>query len=268
MSNTRSFTYSTQSGTGAPLSKTVNVSAASETVINEAIPDNATTVVVLSIAPADLKSFYIVCDQAVRVVATVGDETVAFDLLANDPLVWHEGSQMDNPFLTTQDELVTGGDTWVGATGVTPPTGWTANSTGTPTFATDGDVLTITTDAASTQGMKLSAAITTVVGRRYVVKVKGVAGTAPGTVEIGTTERDYDYTELAVSAGGDFSYAFTATATDLHLALVTQGLAGSETMIIDDISVVEALTIPSLSVTNASGSAATLDVIVQQDPTP
>lgn len=94
--------------------------------------------------------------------------------------------------------LVTNGDMWYGASGSTPPTGWT-QSDSLVQYSTSDRVLTINRNGAG--GTDTQQTIATVVDQYYTIKIRVVDNSA-GTV--------------AISAGGSILYNWTATG-DIYL---------------------------------------------------
>ena len=147
-------------------------------------------------------------------------------------------------------ELVTNG------TFDTDISGWsTASSFAFGTVTWDGvGALLLTKDATSPSYIGASAAITTVVGKTYLLTfTKGGSSPTSGGVHLGTAAGGSQYLSLASlgSGAGTYRYQFAATATSAHLTPLL-GTAASISGTFDNISVKEVVADRSYKAQGAS----------------
>ena len=157
-----------------------------------------------------------------RIFVRLGGTQAITDYTAADEwLLWHGASftavpakQLPGRVITTTDgvELVTNGeDPWTGATGTTPPNGWSSYVDG---AEFDGQASGLKIDVADGTTGGMQQTIATEIGVSY--RVTGVApGGAMGTpfLAVGITGDIDFYGEADMEAGGTFPIDFIATTT-------------------------------------------------------
>lgn len=142
----------------------------------------------------------------------------------------------NNPLLERGPELVTNGTDWTGATGTTPPDGWTSD--GVASFTLDNGTLTISRNAGPGNGI-LSQDITTEIGQSYSV-VLSAGGRTVGNARILGIAGSTDVTVPQNTVGIMY---FTANSTTSSLQI--QAAASSGAVVdIDNISV-KSLSMPT-----------------------
>ena len=139
----------------------------------------------------------------------IGVPSIAYQMQhPNGDYEWGPG--IDSDGLTS--ELLTNGEDWTGATGATPPTGWTAVGVA-PVFTLATGVLTITSGDTTTPGMYQD--LTTVAGTAYVVEIDVTSATGAFEITVGDAT-------LQGNAGqtGIISVGFIATDTTTRLQIL------------------------------------------------
>lgn len=160
------------------------------------------------------------------------------NLLTNSGFgVWSNGT-LEN----VGSDLVTNGADWTGASGTTPPTGWTVRTYsgggGTNSFANTDGYLTMGNDSC---GKSLEQGITTVIGKIYRFSVSHKNGTGIGKITI-YSAADFGGTELAKnSALNDADWAtttltFKAITTTTYVHLINNN---SYTTLFDSVTLYE-----------------------------
>jgi len=227
----------------------------------------ANQVVTFACTVLDLEFLFMLADQDLLIEwnDNVGAQGSIY-LKADKPLVWDNSAMYGSGGVT----LITNGKVWTGATGTTEPTGWALlSAAGTEGYSVTAGVLTMTDPARAIQ---LEQEVTVISGRRYRVRMTGVAGTGPQDLEIGTTTGAADLGSQSLTAGGDFEIEFTASGTSAFVHFITD--AAGDTLIVNDIVLEEVVRplglvdITALYVTNLAGVATTLNIDTIQDVTP
>jgi hypothetical protein len=127
-------------------------------------------------------------------------------------------SDTDDTDLVGSGELVTNGEDWTGASGATPPTGWSTASS-TILFSASGGDLTIDRNGEAT-GLDMYQTVTTVVGKTYVVELDIVSLT--GSLRIDVT----GISPFSTANTGVSAYTFVATTTSTYVGLRNTGTTG------------------------------------------
>lgn len=134
-------------------------------------------------------------------------------------------------------ELVPNGSAWTGATGETPPTGWSDNSGAiTMNYSVSSDILTaVNTDGGGASIVLIKDTLATVVGEVYAIVVNGLSGDGAPIVKVGSSANGDEY----LTTVSDVHKTFTATGTTTHLTLVV-GKSTNNSIILDDLSITRA----------------------------
>jgi len=202
--------------------------------------------------PQNDPSLFQMIGQSTAAVYAVGGEN--FDLRrkrnactkALGNLVW---SANGVPMATTGSNLVSNGALWTGATGATPPTGWSVINAGTFTITDSGDgaphdiCLKIEVDATPTADPTITFPVTTVIGKTYRLSFsfKHGDGTS-GLVYVGSTSGDSDLYESAALTDAtwtDYTYDFQATTTTSYISLITDSPTATKFELFDTVTVYE-----------------------------
>lgn len=129
--------------------------------------------------------------------------------------------------LASGSEEVTNGENWTGATGTTPPNGWTAPGPLTQ-YSIVGGALSV--ESADTTGNNTRQTITTVVGKSYKFVINTIANSGNIVMEIGSASRSDTGTGIR-------SLFFTATSTSTEIGFRSTSVTNDIT--VDDASVKE-----------------------------
>jgi len=198
-------------------------------VYNKGVVKNIMTLTWNHIEAADLAGI-------LSFLAAVGYGSNAFDF--TDPvgnywtaqfwgpnkLSWVETDVDDRSFsiellITAKPNLVVNGAAWTGASGATPPTGWTGAYD--PIFGVSSGSLSIsTTEAPYTPGAYQE--ITVVSGRKYELRaiLSTTSGASAAAISAGTTEAySGEYGDISNMGSPALSMAMTFTATGTNLFL-------------------------------------------------
>ncbi len=93
-------------GGGVSLSRSSSYSASAEQNIDEAIPDSSTDLeVALVLDVSEIKSIYMVSDQALTVETNLVSGTDTIVLVADVPYIWYTGSYYTNLLATDVTKL-------------------------------------------------------------------------------------------------------------------------------------------------------------------
>ena len=132
------------------------------------------------------------------------------------------------PLTLSGGNLVTNGEDWTGASGTTPPTGWTAD--GSSTFSVSSGQLTITRSPGNGQ---ITQTINTVSGQAYTVSTSLVSSSGTGnSFKISIDGVTY----IETDTNGQHIVEFTATASTAVIA-ISAANDTSAIITIDNISV-------------------------------
>jgi hypothetical protein len=202
--------------------------------------------------PQNDPSLFQMVGNSTAVVHAVGGEN--FDLRRNrnactksyGKLVW---SANGIPTTATGSNLITNGAAWTGATGATPPTGWSVVNAGTFTITDSGDgapydaCLKIEVDDTPTENPTITDAITTVSGKTYRLSYafKHGDGTS-GLVYVGTTSGGnelYDSGALTDASWTTYTYDFKASSTTTYITLITDSAVDNEYELFDTVTLYE-----------------------------
>jgi hypothetical protein len=138
----------------------------------------------------------------------------------------HESSSIDVIEIDNDDNLITNGDDFTGATGTTPPTGWSA--VGTPAdFLIDSGAVKITTDAAG-EGMSETKTVTPGTRMQFLLLYKNTTGDVCQVKieDITHSSNILAATDLASATSyAPYSYVFTVPAgcTSIKVSLLGKG---------------------------------------------
>jgi hypothetical protein len=155
-----------------------------------------------------------------------GVNTVVFDVYAS-----RTGSNLK---FGLRNERETNGSSWTGATGTTPPTGWTSLYGSGDWSDIDTGALKLTTK--SDRGA-IYRAFTVVVGVSYTVSIKLKKGNQNANVSIGTSAGASQYGSLSETKSDAFysqTFTFSATGTTAYVTLYVSGSDVNDYCYMDD----------------------------------
>jgi hypothetical protein len=121
-------------------------------------------------------------------------------------------------------------ETWTGATGTTPPSGWIGSSSVDSYTVLSGDTLRIRNSSSGGTG-NTRRTYTVPTGATYKVTYLGAGGAASPALQMGTTIGGTEY----LYTGGSGDYTFTTTSTTLHIRLLNQSATALADGYYDDV---------------------------------
>jgi len=134
------------------------------------------------------------------------------------------------------DDLVTNGEEWTGATGTTPPTGWTDWDIATA-FEIDGGALRITADG-NNEGVYQTLAVTPGTEYQYLLKYKNTVGDVAQITVYDNTNSANILAATDLPASADFtpySYVFTAPAGCLAIKVYIHAKSAGDIVWFDSV---------------------------------
>lgn len=146
----------------------------------------------------------------------------------------------------TGSNLVTNGADWTGASGATPPTGWT-HTTGNGTFTItgsghSGNYLAIA-NGNDAGGMRIHQAVTVTAGKMYKFSFRYKDGTAGGQTfylsSSGSHSGDYDAQILSNANWQLYTKTFIATTTTVDIQFRTVGVTNGQVSNFDTVELYE-----------------------------
>ena len=148
-----------------------------------------------------------------------------------------------------EDNSAGSGDDWTGASGATPPTGWSVTEAGVYTITDSGDgapydaCLKVEVNATPTANPGIYHDFTVEVGKLYEVSVYFKHGTATsGHIYLGSTTRNnqyYDSGALTDAAWTQYTHVLEATTTTLSVSLYITSSATGQYELFDEVRVHE-----------------------------
>ena len=149
----------------------------------------------------------------------------------------------------SQTEMMLLGSAWTGATGATPPTGWTVSVGGIWTIFDSGDgapfdaCLKAEVNAVIDDNPRIYRETTVEIGKRYRVSFWFKHGTATeGRVNIGSTAAGNDYfaiTGLTDASWTQYNYELTATTTSISVLLLSLSGTSGQYELFDEVTVTQ-----------------------------
>jgi hypothetical protein len=166
---------------------------------------------------------------------------VLTNLLTNSQWMAMSTSTLEN----VGSDLVTNGAAWTGATGATPPTGWSVGTAGVFTIdASSGSGaepgLRVAVNATPAVAPYIYQGVTTVIGKLYRLSFwsKDIGG-SDGRAYIGTSMGSYEYLLHYAGAGATTSLVFEASTTTMFINLFNVSATPGEYALFDSVTLYE-----------------------------